>query len=236
MCTVTFIATKTGAIITSNRDEHILRVALPPQIYLYNQKSIIYPKDVTAGGTWYATDGSSKVIVLLNGGAEKHAHKPPYRRSRGLIVLDLISAENTISEWQIIDLINVEPFTIVFFSENNLHQLQWNGAVKSQLELDASKNHIWSSSTLYDAAIRTQRAEWFAAFLEKEATLSPQKMFDFHRYTENSDAKNGLVISRNEVLKTLSITQTIIDEIGVEIHYYDLISAEKFTVSNEQPI
>jgi uncharacterized protein with NRDE domain len=104
MCTVSFIATKTGVIITSNRDEHILRVALPPQKYLYNQKSIIYPKDVTAGGTWYATDGISKVIVLLNGAAEKHTHNPPYRRSRGLIVLDLISTQNPISEWKIIDL------------------------------------------------------------------------------------------------------------------------------------
>jgi uncharacterized protein with NRDE domain len=236
MCTVTFIATKTGAIITSNRDEHILRVALLPQKYLYNQKSIIYPKDPEAGGTWYATDGISKVIVLLNGAAEKHSHKPPYRRSRGLIVLDLISAEKPISEWQIIDLINIEPFTIVLFSENNLYQLQWNGAVKSQVDLDASKNHIWSSSTLYDTEIRTQRAKWFASFLERETTLSPQKMFDFHRYTENSDANNGLVISRNEVLKTLSITQTIVNATSVEMQYYDLISDEKCTISNEQPI
>jgi hypothetical protein len=89
---------------------------------------------------------------------------------------------------------------------------------------------------LYDAAIRTQRAEWFALFLERETTLSPKKMFDFHRYTENSDAKNGLVISRNEVLKTLSITQTIVNATGVEMRYYDLISDEKCIVSNEQPI
>jgi uncharacterized protein with NRDE domain len=230
MCTVSFIATKTGAIITSNRDENILRTALAPQKYLYNQKSIIYPKDSTAGGTWYATDGISKVVVLLNGATEKHTHNPPYRRSRGLIVLDLISVKNTLSDWQIIDLIDVEPFTIVLFSKNKLHQLQWNGQFKSQLALDASQNHIWSSSTLYDAAIRTRRAEWFAAFLEREATLSPKKMLDFHRYTGSSDDMNGLVICRNDVLKTLSITQTIASATSIQMHYYDLISDEKFTI------
>ena len=36
MCTVTFIATTSGAIITSNRDEHVLRTALPPEKRIYN--------------------------------------------------------------------------------------------------------------------------------------------------------------------------------------------------------
>ena len=233
MCTVSFIAIEKGAIITSNRDEHILRAALPPQKYNYNSKSVIFPKDPAAGGTWFATDGIEKVIVLLNGAAEKHAHKPPYRKSRGLIVLDLISADKSIEEWESIELNEIEPFTIVLFSENKLYQLQWIGQNKSTLKLDASKNHIWSSSTLYVPEIRAQRAKWFAEFIEKETVLSSQKMFDFHRYTENSDSKNGLVISRDHVLKTLSITQTFINAIGVRMEYYDLISGEKHTVSND---
>jgi uncharacterized protein with NRDE domain len=236
MCTVSYIATLTGAIITSNRDEHVLRAALPPQKYIYNNKTLLFPKDLLSGGTWYATDGIGKVLVLLNGGAKKHAHLPPYRRSRGLIVLDLISVEDTISEWESIDLNEVEPFTIVLFSKNELHQLQWSGKDKSKLTLDASKNHIWSSSTLYAANIRTQRAEWFTKFVEKEVPLSPKKMFDFHRYTENSDATNGLVISRNKVLKTLSITQTIFNSTSVKMHYHDLISEKNYTVSNDESI
>ena len=42
MCTVTFIPTKEGCIITSNRDEKIAREkAIPPQSYEINTKKII---------------------------------------------------------------------------------------------------------------------------------------------------------------------------------------------------
>jgi uncharacterized protein with NRDE domain len=230
MCTVTFIATKTGAIITSNRDEHVLRTALPPEKRTFNHKTLIFPKDPAAGGTWYATDGTETVVVLLNGAAEKHKHLPPYRRSRGLIVLDLITSDHPISEWDFIDLDHVEPFTIVLFFEKKLYQLQWNGTDKTTMELDASQNYIWSSSTLYAPEIRKQRAKWFAEFLEKEPGITTEKMFQFHRYTENSDSNNGLVISRNDVLKTLSITQCIIDFGSIEMRYHDLISQENYIV------
>jgi uncharacterized protein with NRDE domain len=230
MCTVTFIATTTGAIITSNRDEHVLRTALPPEKRIFNHKMLIFPKDPAAGGTWYATDGTETVVVLLNGAAEKHKHLPPYRRSRGLIVLDLITSDYAITEWNFIDLDNVEPFTIVLFFEKKLYQLQWNGTSKTAMELDASQNYIWSSSTLYTPEIRKQRTKWFGEFLEKEPEITAEKMFQFHRYTKNLDSNNGLVISRNEVLKTLSITQCIIDFSSIEMRYRDLLSNENFIV------
>ncbi|MGK4569405.1 hypothetical protein [Flavobacterium sp. 3HN19-14] len=48
-------------------------------------------------------------------------------------------------------------------------------------------------------------------------------MYNFHRYTEEGNTQNGLVINRNDVLKTLSITQTVIEKKKVVMSHYDLI-------------
>jgi uncharacterized protein with NRDE domain len=48
------------------------------------------PEDPKAGGTWYVVDENGTVLVLLNGAEEKHTIKLSYRKSRGLIVLDII--------------------------------------------------------------------------------------------------------------------------------------------------
>jgi uncharacterized protein with NRDE domain len=52
-------------------------------------KNVIYPKDPKAG-TWYVVDEKGTVLVLLNGANEKHVAGLNYRKSRGLIVLDII--------------------------------------------------------------------------------------------------------------------------------------------------
>src|SRR4051812_680580 len=91
MCTVTYIPVGEKRFITSNRDEKIFRKkASPPQPYLHGKISLIYPKDGEAGGSWIALNENGNVAVLLNGGFEKHTPEPSYKRSRGLVFLDII--------------------------------------------------------------------------------------------------------------------------------------------------
>jgi hypothetical protein len=230
MCTVSFVNANGKIVITSNRDEKIIRPnAIEPQNYLINNKKVIFPKDCKAGGTWYAIDEHSNVLVLLNGAEEKHVLKDSYRKSRGLIVLDLIGSESPFEAWQNIDLDNIEPFTLVLFENQKLYQLRWNETEKSTLELDTNQSHIWSSSTLYPAAIREKRARWFYTFLDTKPEVSEDELFNFHRYTEEGNSEHGLVINRNDLLKTLSITQTVIEKNKVGIHYNDLIAERNFS-------
>ena len=112
MCTVTFVASQNKFIITHNRDEKTLRPsAVEPKNYLVNNKVILFPKDPKAGGTWFSVSQNGTVLVLLNGGEEKHEIQSSYRKSRGLIVLDLISSKSVVSNWNFIDLQSIEPFT-----------------------------------------------------------------------------------------------------------------------------
>ncbi|HWZ21081.1 MAG TPA: NRDE family protein, partial [Cytophagaceae bacterium] len=87
MCTVTYLPKPNGEyILTSSRDEKIVRpAAAVPQCYTIGGKSIVFPKDPTAGGSWIAYAGE-KTVCLLNGGFKKHISNPPYKKSRGLVV------------------------------------------------------------------------------------------------------------------------------------------------------
>jgi hypothetical protein len=231
MCTVSFVFSNGKAILTHNRDEKVARPsAIEPQKYTVNNKNIYFPKDQKAGGTWYAVAENGIVLVLLNGADEKHQLKPSYRKSRGLIVLDLISSNSPIEEWSAIDLFGIEPFTIVLFQDKKLYQLRWNEIEKSTLNLDVNQTHIWSSSTLYPKEIREHRAELFQNFIVSNE-VSAEKLFQFHRYAKEDDQENGLIINRNNEMKTLSITQTIIQENKVVLSYHDLQNQEEFTNS-----
>ena len=232
MCTVTFVNSKGKIILTSNRDEKVIRPsAFPPKNYIRKGKHIIFPKDSKAGGTWFALDDKGTVLVLLNGASVKHEVKSHYRKSRGLIVLDILEHESPRDFWDIINLESIEPFTLVLYQENRLFQLRWDGFLKETIELSPNENHIWSSVTLYSEEIREKRTKWFASFLASKDEISASEMLDFHRYTEKDNKENGLVINRDNQLKTLSITQTVIEKNKVILGYCDLILNQDFTES-----
>lgn len=203
-------------------------MAIEPKNYFIHNKKILFPKDKKAGGTWYAVDEYSNVIVLLNGAAEKHEPKKNYRKSRGLILLDLIASDSPIVSWSKIDLTAIEPFTIVLYEKNKLYQLRWNGLEKETISLDTSKSYIWSSVTLYSEEIRKKRAQWFYTFLDTIPAVNEEELYHFHRYTEEDNHEHGLVINRGEVLKTMSITQTIIEHNRLEMKYFDLLNSHEY--------
>ncbi len=225
MCTVTFVKTVDKIVITSNRDEKVIRPnAIPPKNYIVKGKNVIYPKDPKAGGTWYVVDDNGTILVLLNGANEKHIVKLPYRKSRGLIVLEMIGSESPRDFWDEINLDNIEPFTLVLYQNESLFQLRWNGMEKETIVMDGNKNHIWSSSTLYPQSVREKRANWFYTFLDVTPEISETEMFQFHRYAEEGNQENGLVINRNQEMKTVSITQSIFEKNKVIIMHHDLVA------------
>lgn len=226
MCTVSFIRQENQIIITSNRDEQVSRkTAIAPKPYLIRQQEIIFPKDPEGGGTWFAIHPTRcVVVVLLNGAEEAHRSNPPYRRSRGQIVLELITEENSHAAWQTIDLENIEPFTIVLYEQNQLFQLRWNGTHKESKMLNTQQPYIWSSSTLYKKETRGKRQNWFDEFVKKTTDLSSQSILDFHQFTKANDSENGLKINRNNVMKTLSICQVVLVNKNILVSYLDLLN------------
>lgn len=229
MCTVTYVKSQNLSILTSNRDEQALRRAIEPRSYHIGGRNLVFPKDPQAGGTWFAVSESGTAAVLLNGAAQKHQWNPPYRRSRGLILLDLMTQDAAAAAWELIDLDNIEPFTVVLFESGQLFQLRWDGSVRETTPLDADGSYIWSSAPLYTAKVRERRQDWFEKFMHFNRQANPQDVYDFHHYTESADTQNGLVINRNNFLKTLSITQAVVGPDQVRIRYKDLTSRQEYS-------
>ncbi len=75
MCTVSFVSVQNQFVITSNREEHVVRRALPPKNRMLNGRRVIFPDDPKSGGTWFVTRNDGCVLVLLNGAAQKHQRK-----------------------------------------------------------------------------------------------------------------------------------------------------------------
>jgi len=232
MCTVTFVPLKNNrVVITSNRDEHVSRRArLQPYTEVVNEIKITYPKDKTAGGTWFAMNENGVVVVLLNGAAKNHKRTPPYRRSRGLIVLDIISSRHPINFIHEVDLENIEPFTLAMYDALNLWEFRWDGNRKELRQLDSTQNHIWSSWTLYNKSSQEKRNRHFKVFHTENEPLNTEKILNFHQ-ENHGDFENGFIINRKNGLKTLSVTQVVSQKDYCELHHLDLDSAQSKAVS-----
>lgn len=227
MCTVTYVRNHAGSIIlTSNRDEHVNRPpALPPRAYQHGAHTLYYPRDPQGNGTWFGINDRSEVVILLNGAAQKHVPQPPYRLSRGIIVLELLSEGAVLEHWHRMDVDQIEPFTIVYATPLQLVQLQWNGFQKSTVPLDPFQPHIWSSSTLYTEPVRAERKNWFHVFLrQKNNCPNDLDLLQFHTQTHSEDAENGIVINRNGTMLTKSVSQCVLSASKMVFTHLDLVA------------
>ncbi|SEW36099.1 Transport and Golgi organisation 2 [Chitinophaga sp. YR573] len=207
MCTVTFIPTTNGVHLTSNRDEHIGRSkAIIPKEY----NGLLYPKDTDKNGSWLAAKRNGDVVILLNGAFVKYQVKPAYRKSRGLILLDIIKDAHPEQCFMETDLDDIAPFTLILYVSGRLYECRWDGDKKHQRLLDNKTAHIWSSATLYDKTITAEKEDCFNQWGASATTT--EEILHFHH-----DMKlNG------EKIKTVSITNIHITADNVTMTYNDL--------------
>ena len=223
MCTVTYIPQGNGFFLTSNRDEKQIRLqAQHPKWYSFSSGNLLFPKDGNAGGTWMALHENGNAMVLLNGAFYNHQVELPYRRSRGLIFLDIFNHPQPIVAFDQISLSKIEPFTLVIRQQQHLFEVRWDGIEKTIVELDASKTYIWSSATLYSKEVIQKRKEWFHSFIENNKVLGANHILNFHRFAGDGDKTNDVLMNRNGELFTVSITLLHRQNDGSAFHYYDL--------------
>ncbi len=223
MCTVTFIPSRDKIFLVSNRDEKHTRMdAHEPVAYSSPGGHVLYPKDAEAGGTWIAMHANGNAVVLLNGGTDAHIADPPYRKSRGLVLLDLIVEPSPASAFLSLDLYNIEPFTVVCWDNGKLLEGVWDGENRHISRKDETRPHIWSSVTLYDRDIRTRREGWFREWLIACKDPVLEDILHFHQFTGEGDQHNDLLMNRNGELYTVSITGMKIGKDNGEMIYKDL--------------
>lgn len=229
MCTVTFLPVGKGCLLASNRDEKIRRpAAIPPAVYTGRTGRLLYPKDGQAGGTWIAQHEKGHAIVFLNGAFTPHMATPPYRKSRGLILLDLVDAPSPVSQATALSLDGIEPFTAVIWENQSLVEFRWDGERKHLREWPATEPRIWSSVTLYTPEVIRRRESWFRTWIDQQPEPGLDDLLHFHQFTGDGDARNDLFMNRDNILSTVSITGMQLQPSGSVMHYLDTLAQERF--------
>lgn len=223
MCTVTFVPTRDGFYLTSNRDENVNRgKALSPEFHRQGNNNLLFPRDPDKKGTWISAKDNGDIAVLLNGAFVKHNRKNSYRKSRGLILLEVIQAASPIRYIKELSLADIEPFTLVLYTNGNLYECRWDGSKKYIVSISPQMPHIWSSATLYNSRAASQREEWFKNWLNSYKNDETKNIRAFHMNAGKEDPENGLVINRDGLMKTVSVTSVLVRPRSLTMHYLDL--------------
>ena len=231
MCTVTYLPlSPKGFVLTSNRDEALARkTSLPPAKYQIENLTVFFPKDAQANGTWIATSSNHFTLCLLNGAFQKHVSKPPYIRSRGLVLLDFFNFNEVNKYATEYNFKGIEPFTLIIIKSDqttDLQELRWDGLKLYANKIDSTQAHIWSSANLYDSETIQERQYWFQQWLtESDYDSNPESILSFHHFGGNGDRENDMIINRKEK-QTVSITSIIQEETSKTMVYEDLQNQE----------
>jgi hypothetical protein len=212
MCILSIYSKPNGDfILTQNRDESYLRPTSDEILTReFEGQKFTGPIDLVSNGTWmYYTDDYA--VCILNGEYKKHSHQPPYRKSRGLILLDFLqytSVEEFVNE---IDLEGIEPFTMVMVHRKSPERkiLVWDEKEKFLEDHSDKVLIVRSSSTLYDSS-------------EKEFHLNEFENLELVNSTEIFQKHDELKMHPNQkypTVQTTSITQIIQAKNEIELKF-----------------
>lgn len=235
MCTVSFIPQPNGGyVFTSNRDETPLRPATPP-IANKQANGVWYgPLDQGSGGTWFGTNLKISACVL-NGAFEKHEHRPPYKRSRGLLIPALMQASSLKEFLTSFDFEGMEPFTLIVIEQqlhsSNLHEIRWDATHTHEKQLSTKFPIWWQSATLYNAEQAALRSVWFKDWLDKQSELPSQDaIITFHKTAGDAGPELNLVMNRIKV-RTTSITSLKYAPSHAQMKYFDVLAEKEYELT-----
>jgi hypothetical protein len=185
---------------------------------------MVFPKDGQAGGTWIACS-ATLTVCLLNGAFKAHLPQPPYRLSRGLVVLAAFEYSDINNFMEEYSLEGIEPFTMLILSHKSndlkLTELCWDGENRFIAQKDIKQPHIWSSVTLYTPLVIQKREGWFAQWLDKESHATIEGIRRFHHFGGEGDQAYDLKMSRSGIVSTVSITSVVCLPEQITMQYED---------------
>ena len=212
MCIISFYKENDQVILTHNRDESISRVASPQvEKRVWEGKTYFAPVDQEKQGTWIFYN-EDYIACILNGGKTKPTTlKSTYRKSRGLILLDVMKYENVIEYARNEDFTDIAPFTMFIYDLKNkkTNLLFWD---EKELEINylSENNFVFRcSSTLYTSENMHDLEKLFPKFNE----VTSDEIFSLH---QSIQMKDGDVAPGKA---TTSITQIFANNSEINMKY-----------------
>ena len=229
MCTLTFIPQKEGFLFTVNRDESPQRAAGKPIVKQFEKHKLwLAPEPISGSSNLVVNTETGRIVVLLNGAFIHHKHQPPYRKSRGVVVLEAFEALSLKNMFETYDFEGIEPFTLVMFDSNDLGELRWDGTKVHFTEKDIITPQIWSSAMMYRGKWQQERDRWFHEFLVENPRPTDQELLWFHHHAGAHDSENGLVMNRLNMVRTVSVSQIAIESNRCKVFLHDLMQEKEY--------
>lgn len=230
MCTLTYVPIENfGKVITTNRDESPVRNSSNLSSYFTNGGSeFLIAKEPLKGGTNFAVDKKNKTAVLLNGAFEPHEFGQIYKKSRGLVMLESLESQDLFDFARSYNFGGIEPFTLVHI-DDEIKEIRWDGNKLWREGFDPNIPKIWSSAQLYSAETIFKRRTWFESILFDK--ISEEELLNFHFTGGDGDLENDLVMNRNNLVQTVSISQVLRKPVENWVKHFNLISQEEQSIS-----
>ncbi len=222
MCTLTFVPTVDGYLAGMNRDELLTRpAALPPQIHEHTGMTLVYPEE-PSGGTWVGCNSHGNLLALLNWNEIDPSSLGAKRKTRGLVIPDLILEENsssTGSHLKCLTLEGVFPFRLIgiFRSEKKVIGWRWDGSHIQQLEWPWACKH-WFSSSLSDEGAATERGRVCEAASLDPAAGRASWVRRLHRSHDPKPGPYSVCVHRQDAA-TVSYTEVECGRTSISMKY-----------------
>lgn len=212
MCIVSIFSKKNGDfILTHNRDEsHLRPTSKEVSTQKIHQQIYTSPNDLVSGGTWIF-HSEKYVACILNGEYVKHSHQPPYRKSRGLVLLDILKHSDFDTFFIEENFDKIEPFTMIVVDRSSLKKniLVWDGKEKHLENVSDLNLIVRSSSPLYNTSEKSAHQAKF----EQLNQPTPTTIFQLHQELKM------LPNDRFPTVQTTSITQIIQEQNEIQLQF-----------------
>ncbi len=230
MCTITYYPhprLTDNFIITDNRDESVQRPALSPDYYQEMGTRLFYPKDIVSGGTWFGLGKMKRLVCLMNGAFKPHKRTGNYRKSRGIVVKEFLSAKDFYYEMKNYDFDGIEPFYAIVFSWANkteIREIIWDGQVPTFQIVNPELPQIWAAAMTYSPEQYQIKKKQFNDLINEGLQHKDvsDSLWQLH-HSKEADEQEGYIINRG-MLRTSSIIQVHFSgQNDISYRYHDLI-------------
>jgi hypothetical protein len=223
MCTITVVPHERGVRLVCNRDERRTRpAALPPRIHHLGGHPALFPRDPQGGGTWIGVNGAGIAVALLNRCRTVDANDTTPKRSRGLVVRELLrctSLSQAAAAVEALDPRAFEPFQVVIVGERRV--LAATSAAGTRIRCTAqrfAKPLLFTSSSLGDRLVDGPRRRLFDRLVVRSRAgwLSGQAQFHEHQWRDRPDIS---VRMERDDARTVSRTKIDVTNDGALVQY-----------------
>jgi hypothetical protein len=222
MCTVSFIARKSGYALAMNRDEKLTRaVGLPPSKRIICGCAVHSPTE-PGGGTWIALNKAGVTFALINWYSIA-AQVKGEAVSRGNVVnsvCSLGSPDSTSATLKKLPLTKISPFRLigVFPDANDIAEWRWD------LKRLVRKNHQWEtqqwiSSGFNEPAAQRIRSETFRRALKQKSAGSLDWLRRLHRSRSPQSGPFSTCMHRADAA-TVSCSEITVSKHKATLRYY----------------